>query len=90
MAVRPVDPAEMLALQRAFPARIRNLCVLAHVDHGKTSLTDSLLAASGLLNPRVRRVGGGGAAASGAGGARRDGGNSRPSQTGGEGGAPQY
>ncbi len=33
--------------------RVRNLCVLAHVDHGKTTLSDCLIAHNGLIHPKM-------------------------------------
>lgn len=32
---------------------VRNICILAHVDHGKTSLSDSLLATNGIISQRM-------------------------------------
>ncbi|AGO13182.1 AaceriAFR031Cp [[Ashbya] aceris (nom. inval.)] len=32
---------------------VRNICILAHVDHGKTSLSDSLLASNGIISQRL-------------------------------------
>eukprot|EP00898_Chlorokybus_atmophyticus_P007645 jgi/Chlat1/7882/Chrsp66S00582 len=35
------------------PSRIRNICVLAHVDHGKTTMSDALIASNGLIHPKM-------------------------------------
>ena len=39
------------SLQQNVP-NIRNICILAHVDHGKTTLADSLVAANGVISAR--------------------------------------
>ncbi|MEM2587351.1 MAG: GTP-binding protein, partial [Candidatus Bathyarchaeia archaeon] len=42
------DIKEMLAIMDRRD-RVRNVCVVAHIDHGKTTLTDLLLAEAGLI-----------------------------------------
>ncbi|EQL02189.1 Protein synthesis factor, GTP-binding protein [Ophiocordyceps sinensis CO18] len=47
-----VSPEQLASLQRQ-SLDIRNICILAHVDHGKTSLTDALLATNGIISPKL-------------------------------------
>ncbi|KAI9686809.1 MAG: Cytoplasmic GTPase/eEF2-like protein (ribosomal biogenesis) [Bogoriella megaspora] len=47
-----VNPEKLVALQRAADD-VRNICILAHVDHGKTSLTDALIATNGIISPKL-------------------------------------
>ncbi|KAF9877472.1 ribosome biogenesis protein [Colletotrichum karsti] len=47
-----VTPEKLASLQR-HAVDVRNICILAHVDHGKTSLTDALLATNGIISPKL-------------------------------------
>lgn len=45
-----VEPAKLAQLQGK-PDNVRNICILAHVDHGKTTLSDFLLTTNGIVQP---------------------------------------
>ncbi|KAG8630915.1 hypothetical protein KVT40_000055 [Elsinoe batatas] len=47
-----VSPEKLVKLQHAADG-MRNICILAHVDHGKTSLTDALIATNGIISARM-------------------------------------
>jgi ribosome assembly protein 1 len=47
-----ISPEKLVSLQQNADG-IRNICILAHVDHGKTSLTDVLLATNGIISPKL-------------------------------------
>lgn len=49
----PRTPIEKLVELQQNPVNIRNVCIMAHVDHGKTTLADVLVASNGVISQKL-------------------------------------